>query len=889
MPIEGRSVTRRTPADPQSTKLHTGPPRLVDTAQMRMAHKLAMIVVVLLLPLSYVTVEYAVILWSRIDEHRMADDGLHYFEGLREAGRALAAHASFTATLLAGEANTAYFDKKIEEAAAKLDASIALQDESENRYGRDESPERNLWLDFKTDWADVSKNWSRLSPEAAAQHHDSMSAKLTRLVRLIGETHHLDRDGDLQQYYLQDCAVLEIPRVFFQFGAMRAAAAPVAAQMLPITQDQEARINAVTANIRFLMDDLRWKLDSLSEWAARAHDKTFGAQMQHNSNALHASEEAFDAYQQWVASNIMTRRPVGVASQDVMEQGTLFETKLAALHDLLMEQVRARSANRLAAEQLERNLALGLVGAMVIAAIILAGYFTRGLTRSMRRAVTTFDAIEAGRYQNEITVDSEDEAGHVLHSLDKMQKTLRIRIEADRAALAENTRVRQALDNAGTIVLVVDEKHTIVYANEIAKKTFSQLEQDLRRSLPQFSSSSLLGASIDMFKPTQFLDRAALSALSGPQNTVLSLGGHTLVLNASPIVDAGGGRLGTVLEWRNRTSGVAVENEVKFVVAEALTGNLQARLPTERKTGFHANLAGGLNILLDNLSSVVSSIKDAVVEIRSRADDIANGNAELSLRTESQSSALEETASALEEMTATVRQNAQSAAHADELATTARNRAEAGRVVVSSAIVAMHQINVSSRKIGDIIGVIDEIAFQTNLLALNAAVESARAGEQGRGFAVVAAEVRNLAGRSAQAAKEIKTLINDSILKVGEGAKLVDQSGEMLQEIVGAAKNVNQIVTEIAAATRELSAGIAEINVAISKIDEMTSKNAALVEQDAAAATALAAQTNALSEAMDKYQITAIALSPVQTREAHAAAVVSRPRPAARRMSGGAG
>ncbi|HEY6125317.1 MAG TPA: methyl-accepting chemotaxis protein, partial [Steroidobacteraceae bacterium] len=527
----------------------------------------------------------------------------------------------------------------------------------------------------------------------------------------------------------------------------------------------------------------------------------------------------------------------------------------------------------------------------------------RGISRSLGVAVNTAENISAGKYDNVIDVRGDNETGRVLRAVGRMQEELKQRTESEstardkeRAVAAESMRVKVGLDSVSGNVLLADKDNRIIYLNKAIQQMFRACAADFRQQRPNFDAHSLVGTSMDLQGSGAVDSRVA-------HQTQVKIGSRTFRVSTSPVVDGGGQWLGTVAEWIDRTQEVAVEEEIANIVVAASAGDLSMRIRKDGKDGFFATLADGMNGILTNMSTVVAEvnavveagknqdltarvdiagksgvfeqlskginglmesmmavvqqIKTAAQSVASGSDEIARGNADLSGRTEQQASSLEETASSMEEMTSTVKHNADNASQANQLARAARQEAEQGGQVVSNAVHAMQGINASSKKIADILGVIDEIAFQTNLLALNAAVEAARAGEQGRGFAVVASEVRTLAGRSATAAKEIKALIQESVARVEEGTKLVDKSGATLGDIVNAIKKVSDIVAEISAASQEQSTGIEQVNKAIMQMDGLTQQNAALVEEAAAAAESLQDQARGLLDGMSRFKVAA--------------------------------
>jgi methyl-accepting chemotaxis protein len=570
------------------------------------------------------------------------------------------------------------------------------------------------------------------------------------------------------------------------------------------------------------------------------------------------------------------------------------------LQDTSSEIAAVRLAEIEADLRRQAALLLGGIAICVVFGVGLNWYISRNTARQMADAVAVLQAIARGKLDSAITVAGTDEVNTLLRELAGMQRLLSDRLSTERAVASENARVRQALDSSASAVMLTDPDGNILFVNRSATRLFAGIESDLRKDLPQFSAANLVGSNFDVFHRNASHQRNLLAALTTTHSARISIGGRIMSMMAYPVSDESGQRLGYGLEWTDFTQEAAVEREVEQVIAAASAGQLGNRVKLEDKSGFALAISRNLNSLLEATEHVVGDLQrvlaalaggrltetvtaryhgsygalagdanktveklvDVVQQIQLSADlvnsgamQISRGNEDLSQRTTEQAASLEETAASIEEFTSTVKQNADNAAQANQVAAATRSLAEKGGEVVGRAVSAMSEINQSSRRIADIIGVIDGIAFQTNLLALNAAVEAARAGEQGRGFAVVASEVRSLAGRSAEAAREIKKLIQDSVAKVDNGSQLVDESGRTLGEIVASVKRMSDLIAEISAASREQASGVEEVNRAVMQMDQVTTQNASLVDEASSSAHALSGQAVTLSELVAFFEL----------------------------------
>ncbi len=509
--------------------------------------------------------------------------------------------------------------------------------------------------------------------------------------------------------------------------------------------------------------------------------------------------------------------------------------------------------------------------ALIFAVVGLSWFIGRRITLPLQQATTVAEAIAAGNLDNRIGVQHKDEPGRLLDSMRMMQAQVKevIATETDMARRHDEGQISYRIDASrfpGEYGHMIGNVNALVSGHVDTKMELVRVMGlyaigDLSHDMPRYpGEKAVLSETMDKVKAnlaniSTEIKRLAASAADGDfaargDETHFQYDFRIMVQDLNRLMAVADGNLDDLSQLLQAIAG----------------GDLTRRMEGDYK-GVFAQMRDDANATVDKLVEIIGKIKLSSGTITTAAGEIASGNSDLSRRTEQQAANLEETAASMEELTSTVKQNAESARQANQLAQGAASVARDGGEVVGEVVVTMQGIEASSKKIAEIISVIDGIAFQTNILALNAAVEAARAGEQGRGFAVVASEVRSLAQRSAEAAKEIKHLIDDSVGKVADGSALVSKAGSTMAEIVTSVQRVTDIMAEISAASQEQSAGIEQVNLTITQMDETTQQNAALVEEATAAARSMEEQAVGLAKAVALFKTTqeSIDTPPVRT------------------------
>jgi methyl-accepting chemotaxis protein len=713
--------------------------------RLKLWQKLGWLVLAMAIPAALVGFFYLRLANGQVNQAHDELDGAGYLQALGAVEGEIFTHRSRAFVFLSGDAAR---KNDVSTQAEEVERQIAAMDKINAAIGKRLGIDSN-WESVKAEWEMVKAKTLTQTAVDMDNSHAALIDHIQQLASLAGVRSQTVNDPEAITHMLIRIASDHTPMALLYSNDLRRYAVRAAAKGYMGGDD---RMGLQISRERFQAEIERIHADL---------DRLPAENQTDLRTAFEGVLAASSAYQGILQTKLVTASNITATGAEIYDAGVPCNRAIKKLSIQSYDQTVKALTQRYEGLRAHRNVCAAISFTLFALGLVFAWLVTRSLTQPLGRAVEVFGSISSGSYESQIDTSGNDEAGQVLRALNDMQDKLRTQIANERAVAAENTRIRRALDKASTSIVLADEQHKIIYLNDVAQASFTRNTQEIRTTLPGFDAAHLRGSSLESLSPDPVSQRRVLDNLKTVDVQERVLGEFTFRTVTNPVIGERGERLGTVMEWSQRTQEVRVERELQTMLTAINGGQLGKRIDLAGKSGFFEAMSRGINQLADNLTTTLSMVKSAAVEIHRGAQEISQGNTNLSSRTEEQAASLEETASSMEEMTQTVRQNADNASQASQLALAARDQAEQGGQVVGKAVKAMSGINDSARTIADIISVIDEIAFQTNLLALNAAVEAARAGEQGRGFAVVASEVRNLAGRSATAAKEIKDLIQD--------------------------------------------------------------------------------------------------------------------------------
>jgi methyl-accepting chemotaxis protein len=735
-------------------------------------------------------------------------------------------------------------------------------------------------MKIKQHWLALSAQKDKLNAPESLEKHTEIVKEIINLIDAIADRSGLLLSPDGSSYFLMNLATDTVLRWTEEIGLTRATGALILGKKQISAVDREI-LGAKLALIKDRQERVQLTIDKLLATNA-SYASTLGTKFKDQQAQV---TEAM----QLVRDEIVEKGKIELDPKVYFQRMTTVIDGNFAFGQLAIKELENRTEWRVKEAKTARMHTLILSGLLLGVVVFLSWFMISTIIRQIGQeptAVVKFARqVAAGDLNTAIQLRENDESS-IAASLQTMVNKIRTNIEQAEKIANENLRIRIALDDVATSVMIADNERNIIYINKSAAEMMKSAESDLRKSLSNFNAANLIGSNIDQFHKNPAHQKNLLASFASNYKTQITIGVRTFALSANPVINHHGERLGSVVEWLDRTAEVAVEREVSDIVERAVRGDFSTRINEESKVGFFKVLSENVNRLVatndealnellrvlaamaegdltqsidkefsgtfealkvasnetvEKLSQIVADVINATNALSNAAEQISATSQALSQAASEQAASVEETSASIEQMAAGINQNAENAKVTDGIAGKASKEANEGGEAVRHTVSAM-------KEIASKISIIDDIAYQTNMLALNAAIEAARAGEHGKGFAVVAAEVRKLAERSQIAAREIGDLASGSV-------KTAERAGSLINDIVPGIGRTSDLVQEIAAASQEQSAGVGQINMAMNQMNQITQQNASSSEELAATSEEMTSQAEQLMDLIGFFDI----------------------------------